>query len=121
MAEDLSKLPKWAQIRIELAEASLSDARRELAEMRGQRETNVECGEGFVRGHAVYIGDDEKITFWFDKKRRHYIQVRRRERRAAPGRNSSPGRDGIEVRSSHGTAVRPRAANVAFIEFDPDY
>ena len=60
--EDVSKLPRWAQERISIAERNLAEARKELSQMHGG-ESRVSFGYGENMSPKGYIPEDDHVSF----------------------------------------------------------
>jgi hypothetical protein len=86
MAEDLTKLPKWAQSRIRVLEMNLEHAKEKLAA--GPENSNT-FADRFYQEGARPLGQDTKITFMMDghqdDNRHHSLYIEGRVERDPRG------------------------------------
>jgi hypothetical protein len=107
MSHDVSKLPKWAQRRIDVLEQSLSTAYVRLRE-RDEGDTNI-LVDPYSPGQSFHLDDRVLIHFYTPgpKAGRRYIGVRWTE-------------DGwLQVNSDHHRIIiAPHAANLISVRLD---
>jgi len=105
--QDISKLPKWAQRRIEMLEANIAHYKEKAyAAARGDAGSPIVISQ-YGEGDDIGL-PEETIRFFPDPKdRRHYIDVRRQPY-------------GVEVRSNPLLGIRPTSSNAVLLTLEDD-
>ena len=108
--EDLSKLPVWAQKKIQLLEMQLKETADRLSIFEQKKKTRVSIPHPmFVRTSekAFYLDDRETFRFRFGDEHWNYVDVGLKKGE-------------VQVMGGHSIIVQPWAANVVKVKMTPE-
>ena len=98
LKENISKLPKWAQIKIRCLESNVSYYKKQVEEIKGEKETNIYIRDGIQELRP--LSKNSTIEYVLDKQKGHSGKI-----------HISLSSDTLEIYGGSSIIVKPEASN----------